>query len=61
MSEMDMFMKSIPQISEMVGILRNLSKEQREEWKNEILTCVDERVKNSIGKLIVIMEEIIRD
>ena len=61
MSEMDMFMKSIPQISEMVGILRNLSKEQREEWKNEILTCVDERVKNSIVKLIVIMEEIIRD
>lgn len=60
MSEKEIFMMYIHQIADTVVLLSYFSEEEFEMWKNEAISSADERSKEFIGKVITIIEKILK-
>ena len=55
MTELDLYLQSIPMIAEMVIICQKLSAQQYEEWKRETLETAPESVKGFLVKVFIVI------
>lgn len=53
MSERDVYIQCIPMIAEMVVLLREMSQQEYEDWKQETLEAADDRAKEFIKKVLI--------
>lgn len=55
MTERDLFVQAIPQIAEMVVEARKLTGKEFQEWRDEVMKYVPDKVKPFIEKVFIVV------
>lgn len=57
MSEKDIIVENMPQLTELTELLSHFSKEEFEEWKQDVLSSTSKRTKPFTEKMIALIEK----
>ncbi len=61
MSERDVYIQCIPMIAEMVVLLREMSQQEYEDWKQETMQATADKAKDFMRKVLICIDKVMAE